>query len=304
MPILVTGATGFTGSLFLGHLTRGSPGREVHCLIRPTSDCSLLSKLDLQLQYWEGDSASPQTWREILTQLTPATLVHIASIRHVPVLLEQLAAAGQQPRLVVVGTTGVYSQFNQYSATYRQIEAALAQYPGNCCLLRPTMIYGSQRDKNLHKLIRFCDRAGFFPVFGSGNCLLQPVHADDLAQAIWTAVQQPEIQGAYDLSGGSVVTFRELLALVSQCLSKRIVPVPIPLRGGVWLATGLEQILGRRSPVRREQILRLQEDKAYDNSAARRDLQFAPRSLELGLQQQVDELRQLGAIAPLRPTNL
>jgi len=297
IPLWVTGATGFTGSLFLGHLEKSHPGMAVDCLVRSTSDRAPLEGLALNLKYTIGDSARRPTWDAWLAERTPHTIVHIASIRHTPAMLDSLRAAGQTPRLIVVGTTGVYSQYNQYAQIYQQIEQQLAQYAGSYCLLRPTMIYGSHRDKNLHKLLVFCDRTSFFPVFGTGNCLLQPIHADDLAQAILATVQRPKIEGAYDLSGGSIVTFRELLSLVGSLLNKTIYPIPIPITAGVWLATALEGGLGQRSPVRREQILRLQEDKAYPHAQAQRDLNFSPRSLEVGLKQEVELLCSQGILA-------
>jgi nucleoside-diphosphate-sugar epimerase len=291
MKLLVTGATGLTGHLFLSHLVGTSSDFEVHCLVRPTSDRTLLEHLNLNLHYFTGDSSQRETWDEILAEYTPSTIIHIASIRHVPVILNSLRIAGQNPRLIVVGTTGVYSKYNHYSQDYQAIEEQLAQYPGSYCLLRPTMIYGSHRDKNLHKLIKFCDHYGFFPVFGSGGCLLQPIHADDLAQAIFSVLLRPNVRGTYDLSGGSIVTFRELLSLVEKHLGKRVRPVYFPLKLGVWSATIAQKVLGAKSPVRREQILRLQEDKAYPHDAARRDLDFSPRSVEAGLQQEVELLR-------------
>ncbi|MEC4869105.1 MAG: hypothetical protein SAJ11_23770, partial [Jaaginema sp. PMC 1078.18] len=179
---------------------------------------------------------------------------------------------------------------------YKHIENQLKQYSGSLCLLRPTMIYGSHLDKNLHKLIKFCDRYQFFPVFGSGQSLLQPVHADDLAQAIMSVFLNPKIEGAYDLSGGTVITFLELLALVEKLLGKTVHPLRVPYNLGLWSATLSEKILGTRSPVRREQILRLQEDKAYSHEVARRDFGYNPRSLEVGLTQEIEILRSEGII--------
>ncbi|WP_199312615.1 NAD-dependent epimerase/dehydratase family protein [Microcoleus sp. FACHB-672] len=296
MQLLVTGATGLQGSLFLNHLATASPNTQVYCLVRPTSDLSTIKKLDLNLNFLIGDSSTVETWEQGLKQYSPATIIHIAGIRHIPAILESLKKAGQSPRLIVIGTTGIYSQYNHYSADYKDIETQLAEYPGSSCLLRPTMIYGSHRDQNLHKLIVFCKRYGFFPVFGSGNCLLQPVHADDLAQGILAAYQRPEIEGAYNLSGGSVVAFRELLALVAKLIGKPVRQISFPLNLGIWFATRLEGLLGQRSPVRREQILRLQEDKAYPHDAAQRDLNFLPRTLEVGLQQELELLRSQGII--------
>jgi nucleoside-diphosphate-sugar epimerase len=99
---------------------------------------------------------------------------------------------------------------------------------------------------------------------------------------------RPNIQGAYNLSGGSVVSFRELLVLVEQLLGKTVRQVSFPLGLGIGLATALEQILGKRSPVRREQILRLQEDKVFSHQAAQEDFGFSPRPLNIGLQQEIE----------------
>ncbi len=294
--LLITGATGLTGSLLLSHLAKVSSQAEVICLVRPTSDRRFIENLNLNLSYFTGDSSTEQTWEQLLSQFAPATIVHIAQIRQIPAILSSLRKAGQNPRLIVIGTTGVYSKYNEYSKEYKVAEEQLAQYRGSYCLLRPTMIYGSPRDKNLHKLIKFCDHYSFFPVFGPGKNLLQPVHAEDLAQALLSVIQNPDIQGAYDLSGGSVVTFRELLALVGKLLGKPVRQISLPLNLGVWSATILESVLGKRSPVRREQILRLQEDKAYPHDAAQRDFDFSSRTLEVGLQQEVELMRSQGMI--------
>ncbi|MCT7975686.1 NAD-dependent epimerase/dehydratase family protein [Laspinema olomoucense] len=295
--ILISGATGLTGSIFLSLLAQKQPGATLHCLVRPTSDCRLLEKFNLKLTYHSGDSARRTTWDKILVQKNFTTIIHLVQLRQIHTILDSLRQVQHTPNLIIIGTTGVYSQYNHYGSEYKEAEKALATYTGCYCLLRPTMIYGSHQDKNLHKLIKFCDRYGFFPVFGSGDNLIQPVHAEDLAQAILTALQRPHIQGAYDFSGGTVVTFRELLTLVGKLLGKPVRQISLPLNAGVWSATIIENLLKERSPVRREQILRLQEDKAYPHDAAQRDLDFFPRSLEEGLRLEVELMRSLGMIS-------
>ncbi len=43
--ILITGATGLPGGFFMQHLASTKPEIEIHCLIRPTSDRSMLDSL-------------------------------------------------------------------------------------------------------------------------------------------------------------------------------------------------------------------------------------------------------------------
>lgn len=296
MKLLITGGTGFTGDFLLNHLAESNLETNSTLLVRENSKIEFVKNLNIHPDFIIGDSSIINTWQQILNQESFDVIVHIASIRHTPIILKALEKLQQNPRLIIVGTTGVYSQYNHYSATYKEIEKQLANYNGKYCLLRPTMIYGSHRDKNLHKLIKFCNQYGFFFVFGEGKSLLQPVHADDLAQAILNVLQNPDIQGVYDLSGGTVVNFSELLDLIEKILDKPILKLKFPLQLGIWSATILETILGKRSPVRREQILRLQEDKAYPNDKAKQELNFNPRSLEVGLKQEVEILRQKNLI--------
>ncbi|MFM7449786.1 MAG: NAD-dependent epimerase/dehydratase family protein [Leptolyngbyaceae cyanobacterium] len=296
MQLMITGATGLTGEYLFSLLASASVTDAITCLTRPTSNLSALRELNLAIKYIEGDSSSFESWHSILASYTPETIIHIASIRHLSVLLPSLQQAQQTPRLIVVGTTGVYSQYNQYSSVYQTLEQRLATYEGSYCLLRPTMIYGSHRDKNLHKLIRFCHRYGFFPMFGTGECLLQPIHAEDLATALFAVWQDPAIQGTYDLSGGSVVSFKQLLKLVERLINKPIRVLQLPLNIGIWLASLSEALLQTRSPIRQEQILRLQEDKAYSHDRAAQDFNFYPRPLEVGLSQEVTLLKQQGML--------
>jgi nucleoside-diphosphate-sugar epimerase len=294
--LLITGATGLPGGFFMERLASTKPEIEIHCLIRPTSDRSMLDSLGLPIIYHIGDSSIPETWQQIFSENNFQTIIHLVQLRQVPTILNSLKKFQQTPRLIIIGTTGVYSKYNEYSAEYKKAESYLQQDAASYCLLRPTMIYGSPQDKNLHKLIKFCHRYGFFPIFGSGDNLLQPVHADDIAQMLLKVWECPNIKGAYDLSGGSIVSFRQLILLVEKLLGQPVRPLSFPLKFGIWSATLLENTLGKKSPVRREQILRLQEDKAYSHEEAKRDLGFTPRTLEVGLQQEIELMRSQGII--------
>ncbi|MEL6402023.1 MAG: NAD-dependent epimerase/dehydratase family protein [Cyanobacteria bacterium J06626_4] len=296
VPIVMTGATGLMGQMLVKKLRQSAPDTALTCITRSPTQHSVLQAVNPNLTFISGDTALLETWQYIFGQHAPDTLIHLVQLRQISTILTALEQVHSLPRLIVIGTTGVYSRYNVYSQEYKKAEVALSQYRGSSCLLRPTMIYGSHRDKNLHKLIKFCDRYGFFPVFGSGKCLLQPVHADDLARALLAVFLNPEIQGTYDLSGGTVVSFLELLALVEKLLGKSVRLLKIPYGLGVWSATIAERLLGTRSPIRKEQILRLQEDKAYSHAAATADFGYAPRSLEDGLTQEIALLRAEGIL--------
>ncbi len=56
-------------------------------------------------------------------------------------------------------------------------------------ILRPTLIYGHGRDKNITEIARFIRRFGFFPLLGKANGLRQPIHVEDVAEACFAALR-------------------------------------------------------------------------------------------------------------------
>jgi nucleoside-diphosphate-sugar epimerase len=68
----------------------------------------------------------------------------------------------------------------------------------------------------------------------------------------------------------------------AQALGRRAVLIPLPLRPVHGLVRILRR-MGLSSPIRPEQLLRLEESKAVDITPARRDLGFSPRSFAEGI---------------------
>ena len=55
-------------------------------------------------------------------------------------------------------------------------------------ILRPTLIYGYGRDKNISEIAQVIRRFGFFPLFGPAQGLRQPIHVEDVALACCRAL--------------------------------------------------------------------------------------------------------------------
>ncbi|MFM8898671.1 MAG: NAD-dependent epimerase/dehydratase family protein [Burkholderiales bacterium] len=105
-------------------------------------------------------------------------------------------------------------------------------------VLRPTLIYGQGRDKNISEMARFIRRFGFFPLLGSAQGLRQPIHAEDVAAACVAALQAPGAANrAYNLSGGESLAYREMVARVFAALgrSARLVTPEFDTKARKWL---------------------------------------------------------------------
>ena len=148
-------------------------------------------------------------------------------------------------------------------------------------VLRPTLIYGLGKDKNISEIARFIRRFGFFPVFGKAMGLRQPVHAEDVAAACVAALESPwAANRAYDLSGGETLPYREMVARVFAALRRRPRLLPIPL----WIfSVGLAilRCLPRYRHWSSAMAVRMNQDLVFNHEEAARDLNFSPRPFQL-----------------------
>jgi len=281
MKVFVTGGTGFTGSHVVPLLLKNR--YEVRCLYRPGSDRSVPLRSQPTIEWVLGDVSDPQALSASM-QGTDA-LVNIASLGfgHADSILRAAMDAGIQ-RAIFVSTTAIFTQLNAQSknvrvAAERFIETSGLQYT----ILRPTMIYGSPRDRNMWRLIRFMRYSSIVPVFGDGNYLQQPIYVDDVAQAILGCLQSDEAIGkCYNIAGKHPLTYNEVIDTIAKQMNRRVWKLHIPSRPIVSLL-GLFERMRIPFPIKAEQVLRLNENKDFSYTEAQRDFGFSPVSFEAGI---------------------
>jgi uncharacterized protein YbjT (DUF2867 family) len=290
MRILLTGATGLLGGELLELLL--AEEHRVRCLVRPNSQNA--SRLDGErVEVFRGDAGDEENLYEALGGMDAA--LHVAGIEHSPALVGSARRAGVE-RLVVVGSTSAHSAYAFRSGPKLRMERVVTSSGLSWTIARPTMIYGSERDKNIHRLLRFLDRWPVFPMFGPGTNLWQPVYHRDCARGILETLKRPEtIHQSYDLPGAEPLTYQELVRTSAAALgrNRRIIKVPIePVHRALVAAERLRLPL----PIDSGQVTRLREDKAYSYEDAKRDLAYAPRPLHEGVALEVARLRKLGML--------
>lgn len=279
MKIFVTGATGFTGSRVVPLLLKS--GFEVRCLYRASSDRSPLNGLNIE--WVVGDVADIQSLTSAM-QGTDA-LVNIASLGfgHADSIIRSAKDAGVQ-RAIFISTTAIFTQLNASSRKVRVAAELAVETSGlKYTILRPTMIYGSPRDRNMWRLIRFMKVSPFVPVFGDGRYLQQPIFVDDVAQAILGCISNGKTIGRnYNIAGKEALTYNDVIDSIARLLHKRVWKFHIPSKPVVSLLSLLER-MKIPFPVKGEQVLRLNEDKAFSYEEAQTDFGFRPMSFEEGL---------------------
>ena len=290
MRILLTGATGLLGGALLRLLL--ARGHETRCLVR--ADSPNTSRLDGErVEILHGDAAREEDLYRALEGAD--ALLHVAGIEYAHPVLSAADRAGVE-RVLIVGSTSAHSAYAFRSGPKLKMEEIVRGSGLAWTILRPSMIYGSERDRNVHRLLRFLDRSPVFPVFGPGTNLWQPVYHEDCARGVFEALQRPaSVRCSYDLPGAEPLAYLDLVKTAAAALgrSPRIVRLPIePVR----LALVAGERLRLPLPVDSRQVVRLREDKAYPYERARRDLDYAPRPFREGVALEVARLRRLGMV--------
>ncbi|NLU49560.1 MAG: NAD(P)H-binding protein [Syntrophomonadaceae bacterium] len=288
--LFITGITGLTGRFLLDALREVGYTEVMRCLVREHSDVSWIE--DDRVVLHKGDVNDVDS---LIRGLHGATgVIHLVNIRSSPQIIQACRATGVR-RVVFVNTTGVYSKYQKYSADYKRLEHGILSSGLDYTIIRPTMIYGNHRDKNIHKLVKIIDKYPVIPIIGAGTGLMQPIYAQDLARVIAAAYINPgSIGKAYNVAGKRPIKCREVMELIASRLGKRRFFIRIP-----YFMALLAGYAGDAIPnglIDSEKVKRLQEDKVFDYGLAASELGFAPRSFEEGVEQEISDLRKAGII--------
>ncbi|WP_315777042.1 MULTISPECIES: NAD-dependent epimerase/dehydratase family protein [unclassified Bradyrhizobium] len=189
-------------------------------------------------------------------------------------------------RIVVITSTSVFSKLHSEDARERadmtSLRAAEDRIMRACeragvewTILRPSLIYSEGRDQNVTQIARIVRKLRFMPLYGRGNGLRQPVHAEDLGRgAIAAAISPAAANRAYSTTG-ETITYREMVGRIFDALAmrRRFVSLP-PLAWNAAFAIarplypGVTPAMGKR----------MVKDLAFDSSEATADFGWQSRS--------------------------
>jgi nucleoside-diphosphate-sugar epimerase len=215
-------------------------------------------------------------------------LIHVAPLPLLVPLLKNNIFKGLH-RVVGVGTTSIFTksdsgskQERDMAMNQRRAETELAGTGSRMgipwTLFRPTLVYDGHNDKNIAKIAGVIRRFGIFPMVKPGYGLRQPLHASDLAWAC-VAVLDNSIteRRAYNLAGGEVLSYREMVGRIFMALGMRprIILLPAYVYRGML---SVAKILPRFRYLNSEMATRMNRNLVFDFSQARDDFGFSPRS--------------------------
>lgn len=282
-PGLVTvfGGSGFVGGQVVHALARR--GWRVRVAVRrPDRAWKLMTAGSVgQIQAVRCDVTRPEDVVEALRGATAAInlvgILHESGKRtfealHVGAsrtIAQACAAAGVGPLVQMSALGAAADSRSAYARTKAEAEAAVRALRPDAIVIRPSVVFGPGDDF----LNKFATLAGFapaLPLIGGGRTRFQPVFVQDVAEAVARALGDTAFAGrAFELGGPAVMTFEDLLKLVTRETGRRraLLPLPFPIARIVGGLAQLTALVGLKPVLTADQVVLLQTDNVVSDGA-------------------------------------
>jgi len=295
--IFITGGTGFVGT----NVREALGERAQRLLVRDKATAAPLAGDHVELV--EGDVTRPETLRGAMDGCE--AVIHLVAIiaeeggatfdgviRQGTVNVVDEAKRAGVRRFLHMSALGTRPdpRYGYFQAKW-QAEQAVMESGIPWTIFRPSVIFGPG-DEFITTLARLVKLAPVIPVVGSGKSKFQPIAVAEVAQAFVRALDDPTTAGQiYDLGGGKVYEYEQMLDVIAAKLGKKKPKVHVPvglMMPAVTLSKPLPKAL--RPPVTSEQLKMLAIDNCSDMSATADLIGRPPVRLEDG----IDYIRSAG----------
>ncbi len=191
---------------------------------------------------------------------------HVDAARNIA---EACAAAGVD-RLVHLSAIGANPESaSDYARTKAEAEMAVRAVKPDAVIVRPSVVFGPG-DDFLNRFASMTSWAPALPLIGGGQTKFQPVYVGDVAAAIATALSRTESAGrTYELGGPAVMTFEDILKLVTRETHRPRALVPLPFFAArmIGAAAQLTALVGIKPILTRDQVVQLESDNVVSRDA-------------------------------------
>jgi farnesol dehydrogenase len=326
MRIFVTGATGYIGGALCHRLA--AEGHEVRALVRATSDPAAVAALrGAGAATFTGDVTDRLSMREGMSGAD--RVVHAAAdlafdgpperMRRVNVegsdnvasLAYKLGVGGLLSISSIAwfggspadgtpadeGSAPLLPLPSRYCETKHAGEQAIRRWAEQglpVVTVHPSLVYGppGKREGSNAVLRQLVLRR--LPALVGADRLTSWVYLDDVVEALVLRLGGAGAPGGRYLLAGDTVALGELARRVCRLAGVAPPPLRLPLpvaRAAVALLGPLYRLRGRRPPLLPEQLRSLARNWAFDDTHARHDLGWTPRTLDQGLPPTVEYLK-------------
>jgi nucleoside-diphosphate-sugar epimerase len=291
--ILVTGSSGFLGSVMLANLLKRK--NKISTVVRSKQ------KINNSINEIVIDGISSENnWKSHLVGVD--VIIHLAAVAHNnstdpdyinevnvngTINLAQQAANKGVKRFIFISSIGVLGNsttnslpFNEHSSVAAHSQYAQSKLDAENALLtiaeetdlevviiRPVLVYGLSAPGNFGKLVNLVNKVPMLP-FALCSNKRSFVSVDNLVDFISICIDHPKAKNEiFCISDGHDVSIKEFTDGIANGLNKRLIQLPIPL----FIFTVLGKITGQSEAV--EQLI---GDLQVDSSKVKQLLDWTP----------------------------
>lgn len=297
MRVLITGAAGLIGNNLIAEFKRveNAFGSEEKYQLRILAYNKNHNHKFAEVEYATGDLLD-------LNSLDQATLnidivVHAAGITHTNQqnLYYQINTRGTEnllkacqknkvKKFIYLSSRTAGQDGGAYAVSKLLAEKKVEEFSANWIILSLAEVYGAGEKEAISRLISLIKKSYFIPVIGNGQYFLSPVFIDDIVSGIMAAVKKDNIfRKKYILAGPEEFTYNEMLNRLFKVLKVKRLKMYLP----IFLANFLAFIfyIFKKDLIVRDQVPRLLTRKPVNIDLAKKDLNFNPRSFEVGIRE-------------------
>jgi NADH dehydrogenase len=162
-------------------------------------------------------------------------------------------------------------------------ELAVREAFADALLIRPAVMFGPD-DAFLTTILKLLERLPIYPMFGNGQMRLQPVHVEDVGQAIAKILQREQTSpNMFECGGPRVYSYEEFLRSVASAAGIKPILIPVPFAAWdalAWIAEMLPSPTITRNQV---ELMQIDSTSAPDMPGLG-ELGISPHSIEEMLQ--------------------
>lgn len=307
--VLVTGATGFVGSVLTRKLLK--MGTQVRVLVRESSPKDLVEefkKAGAKIYY--GDLTDRESVFAAVKGVDyvfhvgamfrqakfPDEVYYDVNVRGTVNVLDAAEEFGVT-RVIHCSTIGVHSHIPNPPANESEPYRPGDVYQRTKCegeklaqerfrsgrvdgvIIRPAMIWG-EGDKRILKLFRGIAR-GYLPIIGTGKTYTHWIYVHDLVESFILAAETEAASGqTYIIAGKTPKTLTELYRAIAKRAGVKVFPIRIPV-SPLWFLGAIVEfvcvLIRMEPPLHRRRVDFYTKSRCFDTTKAATELGFSPR---------------------------
>jgi nucleoside-diphosphate-sugar epimerase len=134
------------------------------------------------------------------------------------------------PRLLYFSTQNVHlAKKGPYARSKTECEEILGKAGLDCQIIRPSIVFGVDRNNDFYRLIKIMRRWRTAPIIGAGDNKMMPVLVNDVAAAGAEAVKDWQTGRIIEVHGREIVTMNQVVNFIDQKLKKTAIRIHIPI---------------------------------------------------------------------------